>query len=124
MDLKQFPVYANVAVSDLDRSRTWYEEKLGLVPDEKTPGGFWYQLADDTWLHVYKTGTAGTAENTVAGFTVENIEKVMEDLRGRGLEFEDYDEPKTENGLATFESSKSAWFTDPDGNIYELSETL
>ncbi|HZD23355.1 MAG TPA: VOC family protein, partial [Acidimicrobiia bacterium] len=92
-----------------------------LTPDQEN-GGVWYRFAGDTWLHVYQTSTAGTAQNTVAGITVTNIEEVMKQLRQRGVEFEDYE--MTENGLATFETAKVAWFRDPDGNTIELSQTL
>lgn len=126
IDLNTFPIHATVATSDLDRARTWYEEKLGLTPDQEDSGGYWYRFAGESWLHVYKTGSAGTAQNTVAGITVTNIEDVIANLRGRGLDFENYDMPgiSTDNGLATFETAKAAWFKDPDGNTFELSETL
>ena len=122
LDLTQFPVHTSVATSDLERAKTWYSDKLDLTPDQEDTEGVWYRFAGDTWLHVYQTGTAGTAENTVAGITVTNIEEVMENLRQRGVEFEDYE--MTENGLATWETAKAAWFRDPDGNTFELSETL
>lgn len=122
--INDFPIHATVASSDLERSEKWYREKMGLEPDQKDKGGFWIKFNGESWLHVYKTGSAGTAKNTVAGITVENIESVIDSLRSRGVEFEDYDMPglKTENGLATFENSKAAWFKDPDGNTFELSE--
>lgn len=124
--LENFPIHATVAASDLDRARTWFEEKLGLKPQEQDAGGFWFRFAGETWLYVYQTGSAGTAKNTVAGWTVNNIEAVMKELRDRGMEFEEYDMPgiKTEDGLATFETAKTAWFKDTEGNTFELSETL
>lgn len=124
--LKEFPIHATVASSGLERSRKWYKEILGLEPDQNDAGGFWINFSGETWLHVYKTGSAGTAKNTIAGITVQNIESVMETLKSRGLKFEDYDMPglKTQNGLATFESSKAAWFKDPDGNTFEISEVI
>lgn len=126
LDLTHFPVHTGVATSDLPRARTWYQDKLGLSPDQEDPGGVWYRFAGDTWLHVYQTGFAGTAKNTVAGITVESIEEVMDQPRARGVKFEDYDMPglTTENGLAIWETAKAAWFKDPDGNTFELSETL
>ncbi len=57
------------------------------------PGGLWYQFGSGTWLLAYRTTAAGTARNTVAGWTVTGIEAVMADLRGRGVVFEDYDLP-------------------------------
>lgn len=122
--LRGFPIHATVAASDLARARAWYEEKLGLAPEQEDPGGLWYRFAGDTWLYLYGTPSAGTAQNTVAGWTVKGIESVMAELRGRGVVFEDYDFPdfKTVDGLATFGPARAAWFRDSEGNTFELSE--
>jgi catechol 2,3-dioxygenase-like lactoylglutathione lyase family enzyme len=124
--LQDFPVHATVAAVDLDRARSWYEEKLGLAPDREDEGGVWYRFAADTWLYLYGTPSAGTARNTIAGWTVTGIEGVMAGLRERGVAFEDYDfgEIKTVDGLADFGIAKAAWFKDSEGNTYELSEVL
>ncbi len=108
----------------LDRARRWYEDTLGLVPEREDPGGTWYRFASDTWLNLYATPSAGTAQNTIAGWTVRDIETVMAALRERGVAFEDYDmgELKTVDGLADFGMAKAAWFKDSEGNVYELSE--
>ena len=89
--LKDFPIHATAAAIDLDRARQWYEDRLGLVPEKQDQGGVWYRFAGDTWLYLYGTPSAGTARNTIAGWTVTGIEAVMADLRGRGVVFEDYD---------------------------------
>ena len=89
-------------------------------------GGVWYRFGGDTWLYLYGTASAGTAQNTIAGWTVTAIEAVMADLRERGVIFEDYDfgELKTVEGLADFGTAKAAWFKDSEGNTYELSEVI
>lgn len=126
--LEHFPVHASVAASDMERARTWYKDKLGLEPKMTDPGGgMWFEFAGGTWLYVYGSGAAGTAMNTVAGWTVTDIEAVMNDLRSRGVVFEDYNMPglKTVNGLATWDgAAKAAWFKDSEGNTFELSEVL
>jgi len=124
--LAAFPIHATVAAEDLARARTWYEQKLGLAPDREEPGGVWYRFAGETWLYLYGTSSAGTARNTVAGWTVTGIEAVMSALRKRGVTFEDYDlgELKTVDGLADFGTAKAAWFKDSEGNVLELSEVL
>lgn len=122
--LAKFPIYANVAATDLDRARTWYQEKLGLAP-ELEEDGLWYRFADGTWLHVYETAFAGTAKNTQAGWSVMDIETVMADLRARGLTFEEYDFGdgfRTVDGLITSPMGKACWFIDSEGNTFELSE--
>jgi catechol 2,3-dioxygenase-like lactoylglutathione lyase family enzyme len=126
MMLDAFPIHATAAAVDLDRARRWYEDKLGLVPAREDPGGVWYRFAGETWLYLYGTPSAGTARNTIAGWTVRDIEAVMAELRGRGVTFEDYDlgELRTVDGLADFGSAKVAWFQDSEGNTYELSEVM
>jgi catechol 2,3-dioxygenase-like lactoylglutathione lyase family enzyme len=124
--LKDYPIHATAAAIDLDRARKWYEDRLGLVPEKQDEGGVWYRFAGDTWLYLYGTPSAGTARNTIAGWTVTGIEAAMAELRGRGVIFEDYDfgELKTIDGLADFGSAKAAWFKDSEGNTFELSEVL
>ena len=122
--LRDFPVSARAAAIDLDRARRWYEEKLGLAPEHEDPGGAWYRFGGDTWLYLYGTPSAGTAQNTIAGWAVRDIESVMAGLRERGVTFEDYDlgEVQMVDGLADFGMAKAAWFKDSEGNTYELTE--
>jgi catechol-2,3-dioxygenase len=122
--LSQFPISARAAASDLDRARQWYETRLGLVPEHEDPGGVWYRFAGETWLYLYATPSAGTAQNTIAGWAVKDIESVMADLRERGVTFEQYDlgDVRMVDGLADFGVAKAAWFKDSEGNTYELTE--
>lgn len=122
--LADFPIYATAAAADLERARAWYEQRLGLTPAREDPGGVWYQFGGETWLYLYATPSAGSAQNTIAGWTVTAIETVMADLRARGVTFEEYDfgDFRTVDGLADFGTAKAAWFKDSEGNTYELSE--
>lgn len=122
--LSQFPISPRAAASDLDRARRWYEERLGLVPEHEDPGGLWYRFGGETWLYLYATPSAGTAQNTIAGWEVKDIESVMAGLRARGVTFEQYDlgEIPMVDGLADFGMAKAAWFKDSEGNTYELTE--
>jgi catechol 2,3-dioxygenase-like lactoylglutathione lyase family enzyme len=120
----QFPISARAAAMDLDRARRWYGEKLGLLPEREDPGSVWYRFGGETWLYLYATASAGTAQNTIAGWEVKDIESVMADLRARGVTFEEYDfgMTKTVDGLAEFGAAKAAWFKDSEGNTFELGE--
>jgi catechol 2,3-dioxygenase-like lactoylglutathione lyase family enzyme len=122
--LSGFPISARAAAIDLDRARRWYEERLGLLPEHEDPGGVWYRFAGETWLYLYGTPSAGTAQNTIAGWAVKDITSVMAELRERGVVFEQYDlgDIPMVAGLADFGVAKAAWFKDSEGNTYELTE--
>jgi catechol 2,3-dioxygenase-like lactoylglutathione lyase family enzyme len=124
--LTGFKVYAVLPSSDLERARTWYEQKTGTTPTMSDLGGLWYECAEGTWFIVTPSAYAGTAQNTAASFQVTGIEQVMADMRERGVAFEEYDLPdfKTEDGLFSQGHYKAAWFKDADGNIIEISEVL
>ena len=124
--LTRFPMYATAAATDLDRARRWYGEKLGLAPEREDAGGVWYRFGGETWLYLYATPSAGTAKNTIAGWSVADIGAVMASLRERGVTFEDYDfgDVSTSDGLADFGAARAAWFKDCEGNTFELSEVL
>jgi catechol 2,3-dioxygenase-like lactoylglutathione lyase family enzyme len=124
--LTGFKVYAVLPSSDLERARTWYEQKTGTTPTMSDPAGLWYECAEGTWFVVTQSAYAGTAQNTAASFQVTGIEQVMADMRERGVAFEDYDLPdfRTEDGLFAHGPYRAAWFKDADGNIIEISEVL
>jgi catechol 2,3-dioxygenase-like lactoylglutathione lyase family enzyme len=124
-DAKPEPV---IPVSDLDRAASFYGETLGLTElrryDEPAANPMIrYQLGGGSIL-VYKSVGAGQSRHTLAGFIVDDIESAVEDLRERGVTFEEYDmgDIKTENGIATIADDRAAWFKDPDGNILGLGQ--
>ncbi|MEO5985954.1 MAG: VOC family protein [Candidatus Limnocylindria bacterium] len=123
--LNDFPLSARLPATDVARARAWYEEKLGLVPTrDDEMGGFWY-LTGGAWFYLYATPSAGTAQNTAAGWQVDDIQAVMDEIRSRGVAFEEYDFGEmgsTVGGLMTTPFGKAAWFKDSEGNTIELSE--
>lgn len=96
-----------------------------MTPSTEEMGSGWYKCADGTWFILTPSQFAGTAQNTAAGFTVKEIESVVDVLRERGVEFLEYDLGdigKTQNGLMTFGEYKVAWLKDSEGNILEVSQ--
>ncbi|MGH2676005.1 MAG: VOC family protein [Actinomycetota bacterium] len=125
--MQRFPIYPVLAASDIDRARSWYQEKLGMTPSIDQEMGLWYECGDGTWLLVYPTGAAGTAQNTQAHFQVTDLEKLMDELRGRGVTFEEYDfEPFTSmhsgSGLYEVGGYKVCFVKDSEGNTIEIAQ--
>jgi catechol 2,3-dioxygenase-like lactoylglutathione lyase family enzyme len=114
-------ITAVVPTTDLARARDFYGQTLGLSEmNVSTPGGeVHFRCGGDTMLEVYERPSAGDAEHTLATWEVGDVRATVDDLRGRGVRFEDYDFPglKTEDGVATAGDFQAAWFRDPDGNI-------
>ena len=118
-------VEAIITADDLDRAANFYEEKLGLKEDTRTSGGLLLDAGNGTQLFIYEKPGAVRPDNTVVGFNVDDIEREVQELRSRGVTFEEYDMPgiKTDNGIAVFDWGKSAWFKDSEGNIIALNQT-
>jgi catechol 2,3-dioxygenase-like lactoylglutathione lyase family enzyme len=124
--LNNLPVNAVLPAKDLARARSFYSEKLGLEPAEENAGGLMYRMQDGSSFLLYETDNAGSAKNTSMCWTARDFDSEMAELRARGITFEDYDFPglKTENGVATMENEKSAWFLDSEGNILCIAQDL
>ena len=123
--LKDSAVMAVLPAKDINRARDFYRDKLGLESSESMEEySLLYRCGNGTSFLLYQTDNAGSAKNTQMGWDSNNIEQDMEELRSRGVVFEDYDQPglKTQNGLATDSWGKSAWFLDSEGNILNLSQ--
>jgi catechol 2,3-dioxygenase-like lactoylglutathione lyase family enzyme len=125
MSLSNYRVGAAIAVSDMSRAKDFYEGKLGFTAAGDDPdGGRTYDCAEGTTLHVFPSPASGGASGaTVAGFTVDDLENVVDELTASGVTFERYDDEPistNEKGIAVFGDSKSAGFKDPDGNVLAL----
>jgi catechol 2,3-dioxygenase-like lactoylglutathione lyase family enzyme len=122
--LAESRIGANVPVSSLDAAIAFYEGKLGLTLFERGDEQHYARFAGagDTKLGVYVSGTAGQARHTLVSFVVDDVRAEVEELRGNGVVFEEYDTPgmKTEDGVATIGDTRAAWLKDPDGNILEI----
>ena len=117
-------MYATLPAANIERARKFYSEKLDMTPKSVEPDGSLRYQCDGTEFLVYQTQYAGTAKNTAIGFHSDNIEQEMQELRSKGVVFEEYDMPglKTVHGLATIGDFKAAWFKDSEGNILAIDQ--
>ena len=124
--LNNLQAYAVLPASDMQRAKAYYSDTLGLDQVQEMAGGVIYRLGGGSQFLMYETPNAGTAKNTAMCWMTDDLDAEMADLRGRGVTFEDYDFPglKTENGVATNDTERSAWFVDSEGNILCLSQEL
>lgn len=118
-------VAPDLPVVDLDRARDFYEGKLGFKAGQMDEGGVYYQIGESGGLYLYQR-EATKADHTEVTFMVDDLDKEMAEMRGKGIEFEDYDMPemglKTVDGVATMGGGRGAWFKDTEGNILSIME--
>jgi catechol 2,3-dioxygenase-like lactoylglutathione lyase family enzyme len=123
--LKDYDLHATLASSDVERAKRWYAEKLGWQPSRELPGYARYDFGPSAFA-IYKSPSAGTAQNTVLYWLVKDAKAEVARLRDRGLMFEDYDfgDYRTVDGVMTDpDGNSNAWFKDSDGNIVSILDT-
>jgi len=116
-------VVATLPVSDLERSKAFYGETLGLRLLWENPASARFRCGDVSELSIFRRpGTA--TDHTLAHFEVADIEAAVGDLEAKGVTFLDYTEgPLVTTGhIAQLGPARGAWFQDPDGNTLGLRQ--
>lgn len=119
-------LWLTLHASDLERAKAFYRDVLGSEPVRETEAWVTYRSGASIF-QLYPTTSAGTAQHTLAGWVVDDLEGAIAELRGRGGVFEDYDFPglRTVEGIAELAGvERAAWFRDSEGNILSVSQFL
>jgi catechol 2,3-dioxygenase-like lactoylglutathione lyase family enzyme len=120
--IKANNAFSGFSVNDLDAARKFYGETLG-VEVETIPAGLMLKIGPG--ILVYPKGDRHVAATyTMLNFRVDDIEKAIGELEGKGVVFEHYkgmtDEKGIARGIARKEGPDIAWFKDPAGNIISV----
>jgi catechol 2,3-dioxygenase-like lactoylglutathione lyase family enzyme len=112
------PIQAMIPATDLARARAFYADTLGLKVVSENPEGVEFETGG-VRFGIYPTRANAGSGATVAGWMVKDLEAEMDDLRSRGITFDEYDLPdfKTVNGIAEIEGFRGGWFKDSEGNV-------
>ena len=121
--LKDCRVFTTLPVTDAARARRFYADKLGLTPTE--PDGDFYECGEGTRFVISKMGSK-PGGHTQMCFAVTDIAVALQELRSKGVVFEEYDYPtlKTVDGILDSGDLKAAWFKDSEGNMIGLMEPV
>jgi catechol 2,3-dioxygenase-like lactoylglutathione lyase family enzyme len=125
--LTDSPGFSGFSVDDAERARRFYEETLGLrvtdvAPDVPEMAGLMrLHLGSGAEVLVYPKPDHTPATFTVLNFPVPDVEKAVDELTARGVRFEHYENPPTdEKGIMRAGGPEIAWFTDPAGNVFSV----
>ena len=114
--------HATLPTSDVEALRPFYEEVLGFVPRAVLASGVVYEAGGGSLFAISRSGGAAAGTHTQLAFSVPDVEAAVRDLRGRGVVFEEYQTPRTVDGVARMPIGRAAWFRDPAGNLLGLVE--
>lgn len=116
-------VVATIPVTDLERSKKFYGEIVGLTFLWETPVAVRFRCGDASELSIFKRPPV-TTEHTLAHFEVDDVEAEVKNLEANGVEFLDYTEGPltTTDHIAQLGPARGAWFRDPDGNTLGIRQ--
>lgn len=122
---KQTKAFSGFSVDDLQKTKIFYQQTLGLeVSEDKNMGMLILHISGGHTIMIYPKPNHEPATFTILNFPVDNIDKAVDELIRLGVRFEQYEgELKTdEKGIFRGEGPKIAWFKDPAGNILSVLE--
>jgi catechol 2,3-dioxygenase-like lactoylglutathione lyase family enzyme len=113
---------ATIAVKNLKSARKFYEGKLGFKAVHTEGDQAVSYKSGNSQVLVYESQFAGTNTATAATWMVDDVERLVKDLKAKGITFEHYDFPgmTLKGDVHVAGNLKNAWFKDPDGNILSL----
>lgn len=120
-------VHATIPVSDLDEAKKFYEEVLGLEEVGERDGAAALFRSGQSHILLYESEYVGTSQATALSWEVNDPKAVIEVLKARGVEFEQYPElpgVSLEGDLHRIGATTAAWFKDPDGNILSIGSAM
>ena len=115
--------FSGFSVDDTDRAQQFYADTLGLrvSRDDAMGGMLTLHLAGDRPVLVYPKADHVPATYTVLNFPVEDVERAVDELTARGVQFARYEGmPQDDKGIMRGNGPDIAWFTDPAGNVLSV----
>jgi catechol-2,3-dioxygenase len=120
--LASHPIDPMILATDLAVAKEFYGDRIGLETLIESDDFLTFKCGGDSRLVVTRSSTGTTEPQTKAAWRVSDLAAEVADLRSRGVEVVDYDEPglKTVDGIADVGFALSAWVVDPCGNSIGL----
>lgn len=123
MDFKNTKAFSSFSVKDLDETKRFYGQTLGLEVSESDEGLI-LQIKGGIDVFIYPKPDHTPATFTVLNFVVDDVDRAVDELTKMGIRFQIYDkgELKTDDRGVFQGKPKIAWFKDPAGNFLSILE--
>jgi hypothetical protein len=116
------PIDPMILATDLGVAREFYGDRVGLDLLIESDDFLTFECGGDSRLVVTRSSTGTSELQTKASWRVSDLAAEVRELRTRGVEVAEFDEPglKTVDGIADVGFALAAWFVDPHGNSLGL----
>jgi catechol-2,3-dioxygenase len=120
--LAEHPIDVMLTAPDLGAVKQFYGDQVGLDVLIESDDFVTFRCGGASRLVVTRTSEPSTEQTTKASWRVADVSAEVAELRARGVDVVDYDEPwlKTVDGVADVGFALSAWLVDPGGNTLGL----
>jgi catechol-2,3-dioxygenase len=120
--LANHPIDVMILATDLGVAKEFYGDRIGLEVLLESDDFLTFKCGGDSRLVVTRSSTGTSEPQTKASWRVDDLAGEVAELRSRGVQVEEYDEPglKTVDGIADVGFALSAWLVDPHGNSIGL----
>lgn len=117
-------IFSGFSVNDLEKAKTFYSETLGLDVRKNEMGILEVNIGNGANVIIYPKPNHSAATYTVLNIVVGDVEKAVDELSMKGVNFEHYEgDIKTDDkGIFRGNGPVIAWFKDPAGNILSVLE--
>ncbi len=123
---KQSKAFSGFSVNDIEEAKKFYGDIIGLDVFDNGMG-LELRIVDSTPIFVYPKQDHIPASFTILNFPVDDINKTVDDMVAKGIEFIRYnsipdmqDERGIMRGAAANMGPDIAWFKDPSGNVLSV----
>ena len=116
--------FSGFSVNDIAKAKTFYSEILGMEAREEN-GVLFLQEATGARIVAYPKENHVPATFTILNFSVENVERAVDELTAKGVVFEHYNNKyivTDEKGIFRGGGPVIAWFKDPAGTFLSVLE--
>ena len=122
--LAEHPIDVMLLATDLPVAKEFYSGRIGLEVLLESDEFVTFRCCGDSRLVVTKSTSGSSEEQTKASWRVSDLAAEVAELRSRGVDVVDYDEPwlKTVDGVADVGFALAAWVIDPHGNSIGLMQ--
>jgi predicted enzyme related to lactoylglutathione lyase len=112
--------FSGFSVDDIANAKQFYSQTLGVRVTEEN-GMLTLHIAGDRDTLIYPKSDHVPATFTILNFPVDDVDKAVDELTGRGVRFERYDGAQQDaKGISRGLGPDIAWFKDPAGNILSV----